>query len=227
MLNNPSNNRPPPRPPTFREEYTSKPNGPSPHTQQISPPPQQISPPPQPDSELEEKKKPKPPLPPKSNWQKSTVNSPPNPNSKSDSFIVLNHAAPTNAFDPKSNSFNVNLNRHVPPKVDSKKASYNINLDNDTSIKVNPKKGSFNVNLNTNDSPSIQPSATFLQGKPIKEGFLAKKGHHRRNWLVRWFVLTPEGLAYYASPSVNLAFFLSFLTQLKYICSFGNNRKVN
>jgi hypothetical protein len=34
-------------------------------------------------------------------------------------------------------------------------------------------------------------------GEVQKVGFLRKKGHVRRNWLDRWFVLTTEGLYYY------------------------------
>lgn len=33
--------------------------------------------------------------------------------------------------------------------------------------------------------------------KPIKEGFLVKKGHLRRNWRTRWFLLTEDNLEYY------------------------------
>ncbi|XP_064404168.1 pleckstrin homology domain-containing family A member 1-like [Halichondria panicea] len=38
---------------------------------------------------------------------------------------------------------------------------------------------------------------TKQQGEVIKVGFLKKKGHVRRNWLDRWFVLTTEGMYYY------------------------------
>jgi hypothetical protein len=38
---------------------------------------------------------------------------------------------------------------------------------------------------------------TAQQGEVLKVGFLRKKGHLRRNWLDRWFVLTTEGLYYY------------------------------
>ena len=34
-------------------------------------------------------------------------------------------------------------------------------------------------------------------GETLKVGYLRKKGHVRRNWLDRWFVLTTEGLYYY------------------------------
>ena len=33
-------------------------------------------------------------------------------------------------------------------------------------------------------------------------GFLKKKGHVRRNWLDRWFVLTTEGVYYYKNRAV-------------------------
>ena len=38
---------------------------------------------------------------------------------------------------------------------------------------------------------------TQQQGEVLKVGFLRKKGHVRRNWLDRWFVLTTEGIYYY------------------------------
>jgi hypothetical protein len=40
---------------------------------------------------------------------------------------------------------------------------------------------------------------THQQGEVLKVGFLKKKGHVRRNWLDRWFVLTTEGIYYYKS----------------------------
>lgn len=43
----------------------------------------------------------------------------------------------------------------------------------------------------TNELLSVQ------RGEIMKVGFLRKKGHVRRNWLDRWFVLTSEGLYYY------------------------------
>ena len=39
----------------------------------------------------------------------------------------------------------------------------------------------------------------------MKVGFLRKKGHVRRNWLDRWFVLTSEGLYYYKNRMVSPA----------------------
>jgi len=38
---------------------------------------------------------------------------------------------------------------------------------------------------------------TQQQGEVLKVGYLRKKGHVRRNWLDRWFVLTTEGMYYY------------------------------
>ena len=34
-------------------------------------------------------------------------------------------------------------------------------------------------------------------------GYLRKKGHVRRNWLDRWFVLTTEGMYYYKNRTVS------------------------
>lgn len=41
------------------------------------------------------------------------------------------------------------------------------------------------------------------QGDTLKVGYLRKKGHVRRNWLDRWFVLTTDGLYYYKSKEVS------------------------
>lgn len=43
---------------------------------------------------------------------------------------------------------------------------------------------------------------TQQQGEILKVGFLRKKGHVRRNWLDRWFVLTTEGIYYYKNRLV-------------------------
>lgn len=40
------------------------------------------------------------------------------------------------------------------------------------------------------------------QGEILKVGYLRKKGHVRRNWLDRWFVLTTEGIYYYKNRPV-------------------------
>ncbi len=42
------------------------------------------------------------------------------------------------------------------------------------------------------------------QGDVLKVGFLRKKGHVRRNWLDRWFVLTTEGMYYYKNRPVSV-----------------------
>lgn len=44
---------------------------------------------------------------------------------------------------------------------------------------------------------------TQQQGEVLKVGFLRKKGHVRRNWLDRWFVLTTEGIYYYKNRTVS------------------------
>ncbi|KAL5457303.1 hypothetical protein EMCRGX_G034551 [Ephydatia muelleri] len=46
-----------------------------------------------------------------------------------------------------------------------------------------------------------QSLLTSQQGEVLKVGFLRKKGHFRKNWLDRWFVLTTEGLYYYKNRS--------------------------
>jgi len=40
-------------------------------------------------------------------------------------------------------------------------------------------------------------------GDVLKVGYLKKKGHVRRNWLDRWFVLTTEGIYYYKAKEVS------------------------
>ena len=40
-------------------------------------------------------------------------------------------------------------------------------------------------------------------GDTLKVGYLRKKGHVRRNWLDRWFVLTTDGLYYYKTKEVS------------------------
>ena len=47
-----------------------------------------------------------------------------------------------------------------------------------------------------------QDLLTQQQGEVLKVGFLRKKGHVRRNWLDRWFVLTTEGVYYYKNRVV-------------------------
>ena len=44
---------------------------------------------------------------------------------------------------------------------------------------------------------------THQQGDVLKVGYLRKKGHVRRNWLDRWFVLTTEGVYYYKNRGVS------------------------
>lgn len=49
---------------------------------------------------------------------------------------------------------------------------------------------------------------TQQQGEILKVGFLRKKGHVRRNWLDRWFVLTTQGIYYYKNRQVSASSFL-------------------
>jgi len=55
--------------------------------------------------------------------------------------------------------------------------------------------------------PHVSPLDRPVSGKslPIKEGFMTKKGHKRRNWKVRYFVLELGRLAYYKAPADFLA----------------------
>ena len=55
-----------------------------------------------------------------------------------------------------------------------------------------PRKRSFTSEL-----------LTQQQGEILKVGYLRKKGHVRRNWLDRWFVLTTEGIYYYKNRPVS------------------------
>lgn len=52
---------------------------------------------------------------------------------------------------------------------------------------------------------SSNPTVPLKKDLPIKEGFLTKKGHKRRNWKVRYFVLETNLLSYYKSPQDYLA----------------------
>ena len=56
------------------------------------------------------------------------------------------------------------------------------------------------------DSQNANNSVShYAKGLPIKEGFLTKKGHKRRNWKVRYFVLEQKKLSYFKTPSDFLA----------------------
>ena len=57
-----------------------------------------------------------------------------------------------------------------------------------------------------------------FQALPIKKGFLTKKGHRRRNWKVRYFVLEKNKLSYFAQPKV--CFLLSLWEGAKYLWYF-------
>lgn len=48
-----------------------------------------------------------------------------------------------------------------------------------------------------------QELRTNQMGEVLKVGYLKKKGHVRRNWLDRWFVLTTEALYYYKNRTVS------------------------
>lgn len=52
-----------------------------------------------------------------------------------------------------------------------------------------------------NHSQCIMISACFLFCL-IYQGYLLKKGHVRRNWQERWFVLKPSSLAYYVAEDL-------------------------
>ena len=34
------------------------------------------------------------------------------------------------------------------------------------------------------------------------EGYMMKKGHKRKNWIERWFLLRPDSVAYYVSEDL-------------------------
>ena len=42
--------------------------------------------------------------------------------------------------------------------------------------------------------------AAAIRGRPIKEGMLAKRGHVRKNWQNRHFVITPGFITYFDQP---------------------------
>ena len=54
------------------------------------------------------------------------------------------------------------------------------------------------TNSNNNNNARPQSVARAL---PIKQGYLLKKGHKRRNWKIRYFVLESSKLSYFANPA--------------------------
>lgn len=42
----------------------------------------------------------------------------------------------------------------------------------------------------------------FVNSSPRVQGYMWKKGHVRRNWTERWFVLRPSSIAYYVSENL-------------------------
>lgn len=64
-----------------------------------------------------------------------------------------------------------------------------------------------------------QDLLTQQQGEVLKVGFLRKKGHVRRNWLDRWFVLTTEGVYYYKNRLVRHYFVWSNGITQKSVCN--------
>ena len=76
--------------------------------------------------------------------------------------------------------------------------------DSDSSSGLVPPQFSPNVNVPLG-LRSSNPHVPLKKELPIKEGFLTKKGHKRRNWKVRYFVLEKNLLSYYKSPQDYLA----------------------
>lgn len=44
--------------------------------------------------------------------------------------------------------------------------------------------------------------SSFFMSAPCLQGYMWKKGHVRRNWTERWFVLKPSTMAYYVSEDL-------------------------
>lgn len=51
-------------------------------------------------------------------------------------------------------------------------------------------------------SPHIIFELYYLYSVPCVQGYMWKKGHVRRNWTERWFVLKPASMAYYVSEDL-------------------------
>lgn len=67
-------------------------------------------------------------------------------------------------------------------------------------------------------SSSHKPAGEVDMSTVMKRGTLKKKGHIRRNWLERWFVLSPGGLYYYKDESVR--FYRSFEDKKLFVMLF-------
>lgn len=89
--------------------------------------------------------------------------------------------------------------QHVPTKTRSNTASLAPPLP------PKPNKAAFNTIDRVESVSQDQIIRHSSRGPPIKQGFLTKKGHKRRNWKVRYFVLESHALSYYKNPGDFLA----------------------
>ncbi|XP_051974711.1 differentially expressed in FDCP 6 homolog isoform X2 [Xyrauchen texanus] len=60
------------------------------------------------------------------------------------------------------------------------------------------------LHVESNEAFSLAVDDVFMEmyHNIIKKGYLLKKGHVRRNWQERWFVLKPSNLSYYVSEDL-------------------------
>jgi len=79
----------------------------------------------------------------------------------------------------------------------------NINNSVNSSININNNNTSTTNDLNETGSRKSTTLNPNFSKNIIKQGYLRKRGHFRKNWLNRWFVLSTDELSYYDSQFTN------------------------
>ena len=88
----------------------------------------------------------------------------------------------------------------VTPSSPSNLRNSSPGISNNTLL---PKENTSDIKKRlTVSRPQSSSNVTHTpKALPIKQGYLIKKGHKRRNWKVRYFVLESSKLSYYANPA--------------------------
>lgn len=55
------------------------------------------------------------------------------------------------------------------------------------------------ISVSNSEAKGKKKSSVF---KTVLKGYMMKKGHKRKNWTERWFVLRPNSLSYYVSEDL-------------------------